>query len=491
MTDRILGRPLLLAALAMASASMPRLASAQAEPPLTPPSLQDGSSKAPPPDLKLRPPELAPAKYQQSYLIPVLEVGVLYFIWNAWGRWVLQEDFANVTWASINRNLTGGVWWWDEDAMAVNQIGHPLQGSMNYLAARSTGNNLWVSFGYSFGASLLWEIAGETEPPSYNDMITTPVGGTVLGEILYRSHALIIQSMSPGALREVLAFIVAPTAGLNRAMFGNRYVSPEFYETRSIYAQLGVGGGTAYTTVGNGSWKGGGSVQFMLTYGIVGDPDLELRRPFDHFVARAGIVAGTGVAADITTRGTLAAAKFGGTGDWRGLWGLYALYDYISPEVMRASAVALGFGGDGQWIVAPGAVLEVAGIVGPAFGADGMTAQPQGFRDQHMGPGAMGVVEARGIFADRVRAMLEWRQYFIGTAVDHSGWDDMSYAVAGLAFRLAGPHGIGISSTLSRRHAQYTGQPDTFQQARSLVVYYELLGSGLGAPPRRIVDDAS
>ena len=45
-----------------------------------------------------------------------------------------------------------------------------------------------------------------------------------------------------------------------------------------------------------------------------------------------------------------------------------------------------------------------------------------------------------------------------------------------------GPHGVGISSTLVRRRAQYTGEPYTHQNARSLV-YYALLGDGLGAAP--------
>ena len=94
--------------------------------------------------------------------------------------------------------------------------------------------------------------------------------------------------------------------------------------------------------------------QFHLIYGIPGD----LTSSFgDRSTAstRAGIVVGTGAAADVTTRGLLTGAKFGGTGDWRGLWGLYGLYDYISPEVLRASTVALGIGGDELWSVAPAA----------------------------------------------------------------------------------------------------------------------------------------
>ena len=53
--------------------------------------------------------------------------------------------------------------------------------------------------------------------------------------------------MAPGAWREVLAFGVAPTAGLNRAMFRRPLRLARVYETRSIYAQLGVGGGAAYS----------------------------------------------------------------------------------------------------------------------------------------------------------------------------------------------------------------------------------------------------
>lgn len=482
-------RSLVAVAVATVAALLPVLAAAHAAPLLTPSGAQASARSVPPEELRLRCPELgSPAKYEQSHLVPALEVGLLFLVWNAFGRWVLHADYADVTWDSIQENLEPGAWWWDQDALAVNQIGHPLQGAMNYLAARSTGNGPWVSFGYAFGASLLWEIAGETEPPSYNDQITTPVGGAVLGDILYRWHVLILQHVPRGAWREGLAFVVAPTAGLNRAMFGDRFASPELHEARSIYAQLGVGGGAAYSEANDDGWGPAGLLQFRMVYGIPGDPDLELRRPFDHFDARAGLVLGAGSSLDITTRGLLTGAKFGGAAAWRGLWGLYALYDYISPEVMRASTVALGLGADGQWCVARSATLEGTALAGPSFGAVGVTAQPVGERDQHLGPGLMGLLEAKGYFADRLRVSLEWRQYFIGTLVDESGWDDMSYAHGSLALRVAGPHGLGVASTLVRRRAQYTGQPFTRQKAQSLSVYYALLGAGLGAAPSRIVD---
>ena len=50
---------------------------------------------------------------------------------------------------------------------AVNPFMHPYQGSVYFGLARSTGLDYWESLGYTFGGSLLWEIAGETgAPPS-------------------------------------------------------------------------------------------------------------------------------------------------------------------------------------------------------------------------------------------------------------------------------------------------------------------------------------
>jgi hypothetical protein len=353
---------------------------------------------------------------------------------------------------------------------------------MNYLAARSTGNGFWVSSGYTFGASLIWEIAGETEPPSYNDQITTPVGGAIFGEVMYRLHALLIQNLSPGPWREVAAFGVAPVAGVNRAMFGDRFRSDELSEQRSFYTELGAGAGVARAT---GSEAGpGASALFHISYGIPGDPDLELRRPFDHFDARLGITVGKKVSADILTRGLLFGSRFGGSSSVRGVWGCYGLYDYIAPEVLRASVVAIGIGGDGQWLASRSTTVQAAALVAPSFGADGVTAAPEGERDQHMGPGVVAFLQASAFFANRVRARLEWRQYYIGNLVDTSGTDTLAYAGAAVAVRLAGPHGIGLRATTAHRRAYYTGQPNTSQIGSSISVFYELLGDGLGAAPR-------
>jgi hypothetical protein len=98
----------------------------------------------------------------------------------------------NVSLDSIRRNLHSS-WTVDHDPFRVNQLGHAYQGSVYYDLARSNGFNFWESFGFAFAGSAIWEIAAETTPPSKNDQITTSIGGTFLGESLFRMAHLMLE----------------------------------------------------------------------------------------------------------------------------------------------------------------------------------------------------------------------------------------------------------------------------------------------------------
>ena len=53
---------------------------------------------------------------------------------------------------------------------------------MYHGIARSNGQGYWPSVVYTFAGSVLWEIAGETTPPSRNDQIASGIAGSFLGE---------------------------------------------------------------------------------------------------------------------------------------------------------------------------------------------------------------------------------------------------------------------------------------------------------------------
>lgn len=77
----------------------------------------------------------------------------------------------------------------DSDLWMINYVGHPYQGSFYYNSLRSRGGNMWQSALFTLGQSLLWEYAieGSMEQPSVQDLIVTPILGSVLGELTMRA----------------------------------------------------------------------------------------------------------------------------------------------------------------------------------------------------------------------------------------------------------------------------------------------------------------
>jgi hypothetical protein len=77
----------------------------------------------------------------------------------------------------------------DNDDFVTNFIEHPISGAGYYTIARHSGFSAWESFGFSVVSStFIWEYGLEAifERPSINDLIVTPVLGSLLGELLYQ-----------------------------------------------------------------------------------------------------------------------------------------------------------------------------------------------------------------------------------------------------------------------------------------------------------------
>ncbi|MCM1401197.1 MAG: DUF3943 domain-containing protein [Bacteroides sp.] len=96
-------------------------------------------------------------------------------------------------------------WWrnvhkgpvWDHDNPIFNYVLHPYAGAAYYMGARSNGFNMWGSFLYSFCIStFFWEYGFEAfnEVPSVQDLIITPVVGSILGEGFYIAKRYIVSN---------------------------------------------------------------------------------------------------------------------------------------------------------------------------------------------------------------------------------------------------------------------------------------------------------
>ncbi len=75
----------------------------------------------------------------------------------------------------------------DKDHWYINYLGHPYQGACYYNSIRSQGAKFWQAGLFAIGHSLIWEYAieGGMEQPSVQDLIVTPLAGSLLGELIH------------------------------------------------------------------------------------------------------------------------------------------------------------------------------------------------------------------------------------------------------------------------------------------------------------------
>ena len=103
----------------------------------------------------------------------------------------------------------------------------------------------------------MWEIAGETTPPSRNDIINTGLGGSFVGEALFRLASLVLEQESVAVLwRELGAAAISPSTGFNRLAFGERFRGVFASHEPVNYSRCSLGfTGTAQNTSGTSTTK--------------------------------------------------------------------------------------------------------------------------------------------------------------------------------------------------------------------------------------------
>ncbi len=84
---------------------------------------------------------------------------------------------------------------WDEDDPILNYVMHPYFGGVYYTVGRHSGLSPIESTLYSFTMStFFWEYGVEAfaEVPSWQDIIVTPIVGSLIGEIMYEKKQHIL-----------------------------------------------------------------------------------------------------------------------------------------------------------------------------------------------------------------------------------------------------------------------------------------------------------
>lgn len=106
---------------------------------------------------------------------------------------------------------------WDHDNPIFNYVLHPYAGAAYFMSARTQGFNFWQSMLYSACISTIgWEFGIEAfmERPSYQDIVVTPVVGSIIGELFYRLKRNIVShdyrlAGSP-VLGNIVVFLIDP-----------------------------------------------------------------------------------------------------------------------------------------------------------------------------------------------------------------------------------------------------------------------------------------
>lgn len=233
----------------------------------------------------------APWRRRKRFWAAAAEATGVNVLVHCFDRFVLNEDFAKVNFKSLGDNFKNA-FVWDNDQFSTNLFAHPYHGSLYFNSARSNNLNFWESVPYAVGGSLMWEMAGEVEPPAINDLIATSFGGVCIGEITHRISALILNDRTHGMrrfLREFAAALVNPMQGLNRIIDGDATrVRGDYYLYHDYVrfpVEFDITVGSRYLADDGGLFRGEHNpyVNLFLDYG---DPfNEEENKPYDYFSA--------------------------------------------------------------------------------------------------------------------------------------------------------------------------------------------------------------
>lgn len=212
-------------------------------------------------------------------------------------RYIFNHNFSYVGFNSWQHNIQTG-WEWDVDRFGMNYFFHPFQGCAYFNSVRANGYTFFESAPFAVLGSLEWEYFGENTPPSYNDLISTSVNGTFLGEIFYRLGSNILDDQTTGAdrlFRELAVAVITPTRFFSRLLQGKfiRLTTEEVYQKEPLNITLAAG----YHRVNEGRVADENSINslnfnFHFDYG---NPfEKRSRKPFDYFKLRSDFEFGLG-----------------------------------------------------------------------------------------------------------------------------------------------------------------------------------------------------
>ena len=214
------------------------------------------------------------------------------------------------------------------------------------------------------------------------------------------------------------------------------------------------------------------TADFHMSYGLPGKDGYSYTRPFDYFDFEfTATTANT--FENIMSRGLLVGKEYAAGDAYRGIWGLYGSYDYISPQIFRVSSTALSLGTTAQWWISKTVALQGTALAGLGYGAAG-TIHGSGERDYHYGATPQALLALRLMFGEAANLDLTARSYYVSdvASTENRGSEHIFRGDAAFTVRVHGPHAITLKYNTSQRNAHYPDIADAHQSVKTLSLLY-------------------
>lgn len=339
---------------------------------------------------------------------------------RSWG-WALGEALAiNFAASGINEYVRNAnfnqvsprSWWsnveegftYDDNDFLTNQFIHPFNGSQYFNSGRSNGLGFWSSYGTALIGALHWELAGETHPMSFNDLVSTGVGGAAVGEAQYRFASMMLDTEATGGrrfFREAGAFLADPIRGFNRIVSGRAWevrANPADSADTNPLGQindLSFG----WRRVGRGASlernvEDLAFLEFFHAHGNVFDA--ERRGAFDYFTFEGQLNFGNDrTIGRLNIHGNLVTTDLGTANPANHAFGLVQHFEYNNNAAYEAGGQSLGaavlsrWGGSGSIGIQSrfDLMVTILGAVNSEAAGIADVADPERLREYDYGPG--------------------------------------------------------------------------------------------------------
>jgi hypothetical protein len=384
--------------------------------------------------------------------------------------------FNRLTHAEPDQFYTDPKSWWenlkhgfvfDDNNFSTNQFAHPYHGGLYFNAARSNGLGYWASAPVAAMGSFTWECCGETHEPSFNDFISTTMGGIAVGEVLHRLGNLVRDNRKTGKgrfFREAAGFIINPITEANRLTNGDAWeVRENPGDARPDYLGAALDFGNI--------WRGeGGTLDETSSAGyaelemVYGDPfRTRSKKPFDHFTMSARIGGGKSI-----SQFNLSGRLFGGhEGSTRApsVFQVSQGFTYITNPAYELGGQHVD-AGMGFYREVSSTMNFIASGTASFIPLGSITAEHVDVNERTYDMGIGGGLGGRAGLWRKGFPVLQvaYSLFYIHTVNGSSGEHIAQYINGRVGWPLFGRFGIGAAGALYLRNSYYEDFDDTFHK---------------------------